>query len=82
MRQAIAVSIILLATEVDLLLHSLDGLVGESLVLKHCAYKSASDSRLRRGRGDLQKASSSRVRPWVSGYIEKTKPSSKKIQPQ
>ena len=82
MRQAIAVNIILLATEMDLLLHSLDGLVGERLVLEHCAYKSASDSHMRRGRGDLQKASSSSVRPWVSGYIQKTKPNSKQIQPQ
>jgi hypothetical protein len=57
----------------DLLLDSLDGLVGERLVLEHCAGKSAIDSYLRSldcmgmERCDLQKASSSSVRPWVSG---------------
>jgi hypothetical protein len=63
MRHAIAVNIVLLATEMDLLLHSLDGLVGERLVLEHCAYKSAINSHLRSEWGNLQKASSSSVRP-------------------
>lgn len=63
MRHAIAVNIVLLATEMNLLLHSLDSFVGERLVLEHCAHKSAIKSNLRSGWGNLQKASSSSVRP-------------------
>lgn len=70
MSHAIAVNIVLLATEMDLLLHSLNSLVGEGLVLEHCVQESASNSNLPSGRGNLQKASSSSVRPWVSGYIQ------------
>jgi hypothetical protein len=46
MLHGLPVHIILLASKVDLLLHSLDRLISKRLVLEHCVYKSAINSLL------------------------------------
>lgn len=66
---------------VDLLLDSLDGLVGERLVFEH--YFNISDFPSKKSSGfDLQKVSSSSVRLYVSGYMKYTNKNSNVIQPQ
>lgn len=66
---------------VDLLLDSLDSLIGKRLVFKHCDTVSQ-PSLITRIKLDLQNVSSSSVRPYVSGYMKYTNKNSKLIHPQ
>jgi hypothetical protein len=54
---------------VDLLLDSPSSLLGELFVLKHCSIVS-DDPRPFQRMSNLQNANSSRVRPYVSGYMK------------
>jgi hypothetical protein len=75
-----AINLALKMVLVDLFLDSLDSLVGECLVFEHCVIVSnksqSCDAR------NLQKANSSRVRLYVSGYMKYTNIPSNVIHPQ
>ena len=66
---------------VDLLLDSMDGLVGKGLVFEHCFLISTCLYPPNQPQ-NLQKVSSSKVRPYVSGYMKYTNKNSNVIQPQ